>query len=323
LSRSDPGVFRSTAHLLRHLGLEPAAAPYALLGHPGFALLVPADYVGRMRPADWYDPLLLQVLPRAEECRARAGFSPDPVCDRTSTVAPGLLHKYHGRVLALATGGCAIHCRYCFRRAFPFGRTLPGGARQREMWRYVASRPEIAEVVLSGGDPLTLGPARLRRLLAPAGGIAHLRTLRIHSRVPIADPARVDRATLGVMRELARRFTLVVVIHANCAEELTGRCVGVLRRLRAAGAALLNQSVLLAGINDSVDALERLSRRLVACGVIPYYLHQLDRAEGTWHFEVGERRGRHLIAELRRRLPGYLVPRYVREIPGRKNKVLL
>ena len=318
--RPRRGPFRTTARLLQYLGLDPADAPYALARANRFPMLVPADFAARMRPGDWQDPLLLQVLPRAEESRARPGFSRDPVCDSAAMAVPGLLHKYHGRVLVLASGGCAVHCRYCFRRAFPFARTLPGTRQHRTLWRYVRSHPEVTEVILSGGDPLTLSPARIERLLAPAYGIAHLRTLRIHTRVPVADPGRVTPAMLALMRRLSRRFTVVVVVQANCAEELRGRCVAALQRVRAAGALLLNQSVLLAGVNDSVDALERLSRRLPACGVIPYYLHQLDRAQGTWHFEVDARRGRQLIAELRRRLPGYLVPRYVREIPGQPSK---
>jgi EF-P beta-lysylation protein EpmB len=309
--------------LLSGLGLKRGESPYALADTTAFPLIVTRSYVARMRRGDWNDPLLLQVIPRADETAARRGFVADPVGDGASVVAPGLLHKYAGRALLLATGACAIHCRYCFRRAFPFAKAAPRGRAQRDMWAYVAAQPGVGELVLSGGDPFMLSAASLRRLLAPAARIVHLQTLRFHTRVPVADPQRVSAALAAVLKALGRRFRVVVVVHANCAEELSKDVPAALARLSRTGAMLLNQAVLLRGVNDTVDAQERLSRRLLACGVLPYYLHQLDRAAGTWHFEVSEARGKQIMRALRKRLPGYLVPRYVRERSGACAKVPL
>lgn len=285
----------------------------------GFPVLATASFVSRIAPGDPRDPLLLQVLPQPAEQEAAGAL--DPVGDRAARIAPGILHKYHGRVLLLVAGTCAIHCRYCFRRHYPYGdepRSLDELAPAIEA---IERDPSIREVILSGGDPLTRTDAWLAPLAHRLAKIEHVETLRLHTRVPTVLPDRVDRSLIEWLT--GTRLRPVVVLHVNHPNELVGDCEGAIERLRRAGVTLLNQSVLLRGINDDVDALEQLSRRLLALGVLPYYLHQLDRATGVTHFEVPLEEGRELVEELRRRLPGYLVPRYVVEVPGADSKTPL
>jgi EF-P beta-lysylation protein EpmB len=271
-----------------------------------------------MRPADPRDPLLLQTLAQGAEVAVQPGFSEDPVGDRQAARAPGLLHKYASRVLLMVSGVCAVHCRYCFRRAYPYDEA----PRTDEQWDaaidVLAGDPTIAEVIYSGGDPLTLGDARLARLTARLEAIPTLRRLRVHTRLPVVIPSRVTDDLLDWLG--GTRLAATLVIHANHAQELDGEVAEALGRLRRAGVTLLNQAVLLRGVNDSVDALAALSERLGDLGVIPYYLHQLDRVRGAAHFEVSLAEGRQIVEQLRRRLPGYLVPRYVRERPGDASK---
>jgi EF-P beta-lysylation protein EpmB len=286
-----------------------------------FPLLVPRGYVRRMRPGDPADPLLLQVLPLGVEAAAVPGFTPDAVGDSESRRAPGLLHKYAGRALLIATGACAVHCRYCFRRHYPYG----DEPRRLEDWQpaldAIAADGSLAEIILSGGDPLMLSDARLAALANAIDGIPRIRRLRIHTRLPIVLPERITDRLLELLTGL--RLTPLVVVHANHPAEIAGDCATALRRFVRGGVTTLNQSVLLRGVNDSADVLAELSERLIDAGVLPYYLHQLDRVAGTAHFEVGEEQGRELIRELRRRLPGYAVPQYVREIAGAPSKVPL
>jgi EF-P beta-lysylation protein EpmB len=313
----------STASALRAVGLSEEDSPYRLSDGGGFDFLAPEELLGKVRSADWHDPVLLQVLPRGDEEREHRGFVADPVGDLEAMVVPGLIHKYRSRVLVLATGACAVHCRYCFRRAFPYGSARLTAGQQKAIWEYVRARPGINEVIFSGGDPLVLKTSPLSRLVEGACSIDHVRSIRFHSRVPVVSPARVDRELCGMLKRVANEQTCRVVIHANCAQELGPACARALRRLSSVGAQLLNQSVLLKGINDSADALEELSVRLTELGVVPYYLHQLDRAQGTAHFEVPVAKGRRLMRALRKRLPGYAVPTYVREVPGAEGKVPL
>jgi EF-P beta-lysylation protein EpmB len=286
-----------------------------------FPLFAPRGYIARMRPGDAHDPLLRQVLPLADELAAHEGFGPDPVGDRPATRSPGLLHKYRSRVLMVTTGACAVHCRYCFRRHYPYSE----GPRSIDEWSgalaEIAADRSLREVILSGGDPLMLVDGMLTELVDRLAGIRHLRRLRLHTRLPLMIPERVTDELLSLLR--ATRLTPLVVIHANHARELTGSVVDALARLADAGVPLLNQSVLLAGVNDDVDTLTELCERLVELRVMPYYLHQLDRVAGAAHFEVSQSRGRRLIAALRVRLPGYAVPRYVRETAGADHKRVL
>lgn len=286
-----------------------------------FPLVAPRGYVARMRPGDSRDPLLLQVLPAMEETLDVPGFSTDPVGDQAAQRAPGLLQKYAGRALLITTGVCAIHCRYCFRRHFPY-EDAPRGL---EQWRpaidQIAADPSIEEVLLSGGDPLTLTDDWLARLVDQLAAIGHLRRLRVHTRLPIVIPQRVDSKLLEWMT--TGRLQTIVVVHANHPNELDESCSIALRRLVDAGLLVFNQSVLLRGINDAADTLAELCRRLIDLRVVPYYLHQLDRVAGAAHFEVPIERGLQLMHELRQRLPGYAMPKYVREVPGAASKIEL
>ncbi|MDB5107056.1 MAG: Lysyl-lysine 2,3-aminomutase [Fibrobacteres bacterium] len=316
-------AFRTGESLLRFLDLDPAQAPEGLAPDPAFPVLVPQSFASRMVKGDWRDPLLLQVLPRDGETRSVPGFLADAVGDLASQVVPGLLHKYDSRALLMVSHQCAVHCRYCFRREFPYGDMPRGQAGWDEAWAYLESAEGVDEIVLSGGDPLFLDNRRLERILERAAALPRLRTVRFHTRLPIVLPSRIEPGLLAMLRSLSEAKTLIVVIHANHANELDAGTGRALSGLRAAGAMLLNQAVLMAGINDDADVLADLSRGLLAQGVLPYYLHQLDRVVGTAHFETPEAKGRDLIEALRGKLPGYAVPRYVRETAGEPFKTPL
>lgn len=313
--------YRRPAEVIDALGLDPGLLPAAEAGHQDFAVRVPRGFVARMRPGDPDDPLLRQVLPLAEEQQPDPAFTADPVGDLDAQTAPGVLHKYHGRALLIATGACAINCRYCFRRHFPYADAHAA----REQWQpalaYLREQTEVSEAILSGGDPLTLPDTRLSPLAESLAAIPHLQRLRVHSRLPVVLPERVDPPLLAWLA--GTRLQPVMVLHANHANELDASVAAACARLREAGVTLLNQAVLLRGINDSVPALRALSERLFALGVMPYYLHQLDRVAGATHFLVTEARARTLVAELTDQLPGYLVPRLAREDAGAPAKTPL
>jgi EF-P beta-lysylation protein EpmB len=294
--------------------LEPANRAAEL-----FPLLVPESYLRRMRPGDPSDPLLLQVLPLGVEERDVPGFTADALHEAEFRRAPGLLHKYAGRALLIATGTCAVHCRYCFRRHYPYGEE----PRRWDDWQpaldAIAADESLHEILLSGGDPLMLSDRRLLELCTALDAIPHLQRLRIHTRLPIVLPERMTVELLDALSAL--RMTVIFVVHTNHPREIAGDCAETLRRMVRSGFTVLNQSVLLRGVNDDADALAKLCEKLVNLGVIPYYLHQLDRVAGTSHFEVSDAVGVALIAELRKRLPGYAVPAFVREVPGELHKV--
>jgi EF-P beta-lysylation protein EpmB len=306
------------AELIALLGLDPGLLAPARRAAARFGLKVPRGFVARMRRGDPGDPLLRQVLPLGAELDEAPGFVTDPVGDLPSETAPGLLHKYQGRALLVTTGACGVHCRYCFRREYPYADHGAGGGRWREAVAAIAADPSIHEAILSGGDPLSLGNARLAALVEALEAVPHLRRLRIHTRQPIVLPERVDEGLLALLGRT--RLATVVVVHANHAAEIDGTVASALAALSGRGAMLLNQGVLLAGVNDSVEALADLSERLAQARVLPYYLHLLDRVRGAAHFEVPETVAVALVDELRRRLPGYLVPRLVREEPGAGSK---
>ena len=307
--------------LIDLVGLSHRADDLLAGADTGFALRVPRGFVARMRYGDANDPLLLQVLPRAAELDDAPGFARDAVGDLDARTGRGVLHKYRGRALLIATGSCAINCRYCFRRHFPYGDETAAANRWHEAIAALGADASIEEVILSGGDPLSLSTRKLAELTDALATVPHIRRLRIHTRLPIVLPERVDEALLGWLRALP--FGRVVVVHANHSNELDAPVADACARLAGTGATLLNQSVLLRGINDEADTLALLSERLFDCGVLPYYLHQLDRVAGTAHFEVGDATARALAAELAARLPGYLVPRLVREIAGATSKTPL
>lgn len=311
---------RDPAELCRLLELPASLLPAARRAAEAFGLFVPRGYLARMRKADPSDPLLRQVLPLDAELAEVPGFTADPVDDDAARLTPGLLQKYASRVLLITTGACAIHCRYCFRRHYPYSEAPRSAAQWAPALEAIAADPTIDEVILSGGDPLTLVDELLEPLVRRLEEIPHLRRLRVHTRLPIVIPERVCASLANWFSAGGTRLTPVCVLHANHAAELDDSAAEACVRLRREGVQLLNQAVLLRGVNDTAEALDALSRRLVDLGVMPYYLHQLDRVAGAAHFEVPEAEGRRLVEALRARLPGYAVPRYVRETAGEASK---
>jgi EF-P beta-lysylation protein EpmB len=319
--RSLATAVRDPVELLRMLQLEHLGERFPHEAVNEFPLMVPRSFLARMLVGNPADPLLRQVLPLDEELQPVPGFVPDAVADASFRTAPGLLHKYAGRALMIAAGSCAVNCRYCFRRHYPYG----DEPRRLDDWEPALNQlradASISELLLSGGDPLMLTDHRLAQLVERLESIPHLQRLRIHTRLPIVLPDRVTDALLCLL--INSRLTPIVVVHSNHAAEVVADCATALRQLVRSGITVLNQAVLLRGVNDSVDALAELSESLINLGVMPYYLHQLDRVAGTAHFEVDPNVGRQLIAELRKRLPGYAVPRYVQEIPGEAHKTII
>jgi EF-P beta-lysylation protein EpmB len=303
------------------LALDPRLALEAGASQPHFPLRVPRGFVRRMRSGDAADPLLRQVLPLAAEAVEVPGFEADPLSERALMRAPGLLHKYDGRALLITTGACAVHCRYCFRREFPYQSAQGDGPRWHEALDTLARDPSIHELILSGGDPLSLSTDRLTRLTDELRHIPHLRRLRLHTRSAVVLPERVDDELLSWLQTLP--WPCAIVLHCNHANEIDASVREATALLRSTGATLLNQSVLLAGINDSADALCALSEALWSAGALPYYLHLLDRVRGAAHFEVSELRARELMSRVAAKLPGYLVPRLARESPGAASKTVL
>lgn len=310
--------------LCRRVGVDPGLASAEPAGR--FPVLVPGPLLDRVRPGDPDDPILRQVLPVAAELEPVEGFSADPLDEAACETSPGLLHRYARRSLIITTGRCGVHCRYCFRRCRP-GTGEKGGAADVSPARAatgetpVAHDEDVREVILSGGDPLVLDDAELEELVARLERSGHVRRLRVHSRMPVAIPGRVTDPLLRLLRRT--RLTVIVVVQANHAAELDAAVGEALGRFIDAGIPVLCQSVLLRGVNDSVDALAELMERLVDLRVTPYYLHQLDRVAGAAHFEVPVAEGRRLVARLRELLPGYAVPRYVRQVADGRSKRLL
>lgn len=309
---------RDPRELLALLGLSDAALALSDAAAAQFPLRVPRGFVARMRHGDPNDPLLRQVLPLDEEMRPMPGFSLDAVGDGAAKAGHGVIRKYNGRALLIATGSCAIHCRYCFRRHFPYAEETAAAGGWRDAVAAIGADAGIDEVILSGGDPWSLATPKLEELTEALAQVPHLKRLRIHTRLPVVLPERVDAALQAWLERLP--WPVAVVLHANHANELDAEVEAAARRLRASGATLLNQAVLLRGVNDSVEALAALSERSHAAGVLPYYLHQLDRVQGSAHFEVGDERARAVHRQLAARLSGYLVPKLVREVAGDPGK---
>ena len=295
--------------------LDLTALAHALPAHDaGFALRVPRGFAARMRRGDARDPLLLQVLPQLAELDQAAGYSADAVGDLAVREVPGLLHKYRGRALLIASGSCAVNCRYCFRRHFPYAEETAAAGQWRAALAHLQSDASITELILSGGDPLSLSTAKLTQLSEGLRALPQVTRLRLHTRLPVVLPERIDDEFLSWLGALDQQK--VIVLHANHAQEFDASVDRACSALRDAGVTLLNQSVLLRGVNDDADVLAALSERLFAAGVLPYYLHQLDKVQGAAHFEVDDARAVALIDALRAQLPGYLVPRLVREVAG-------
>lgn len=276
-----------------------------------FKLRVPRGFVSRMRRGDFNDPLLRQVLPCIEESYSVPGFHVDPLHEARSNHSPGLLHKYKGRVLLILTGACAVHCRYCFRRHFPYSNNMLNQENLKKIIDYVSNDRSIQEIILSGGDPLVINDDRLYRIIEKIEKIKHIKTLRIHSRLPVVLPERITQALLTSLTQT--RLKVVMVIHSNHPNEIDSDVRIAMKKLQEQKIVLLNQSVLLRGVNDSASVLSKLSETLFDIGVLPYYLHLLDKVAGSAHFDVDESIARALVFEMMQQLPGYLVPKLVRE----------
>jgi L-lysine 2,3-aminomutase len=318
-------AIRSPVELCQILDLPLETAFAANLAAADFPLFVPRSFARKMRPGEKDDPLLLQVLPQdlenASEFQNLQVCSTDPLREADVSPVPGLLHKYQGRALLITAGVCAVHCRYCFRRHFPYDETPKSMKAWEPALNWIEGNDSIDEVILSGGDPLILNEASLTPLLTRLDAIGHLRRLRIHTRLPIMIPQRVTQDLTDLLKSL--RLSKTIVLHANHAQELCADVAAAVSRLLDADAMVLNQAVLLRGINDTVEKQFDLCSRLVDLRALPYYLHQLDAVKGAMHFQVPLERGRAIVAELRARLPGYAVPRYVQELPGAKSKTPL
>ena len=312
----------SPEELADALGLAHETFQRAQAAGQRFKLRVPRSFVARMRRGDPRDPLLRQILPAAEELADEPAYVDDPVSERTALRAPGLLQKYRGRALLITTEACAVHCRYCFRREFPYAEQHGSEAsRFGEALAEIAQDNSLEEIILSGGDPLSLSNARLESLTRALAAIPQVRRIRVHTRQPVVLPSRVDEGLLRWLRGCT--LPLVFVLHVNHPNELDAELTSACARLRATGITLLNQSVLLAGVNDDVAVLSLLSRRLFDAGVLPYYLHALDPVRGAAHFAIADERAQALAGQLAAQLPGYLVPRLVREMAGASAKVTL
>ena len=312
------GSFTNIEDLLQYLHLSRHDLPISVAAAKGFPLRVPLSFATSMQKGDPNDPLLRQVLPINDELLIYPGYSDDTVGDLPSAAQTGVLHKYQRRVLLINTGSCAINCRYCFRRNFPYPDLQLGKQQENAGIDYIQKNANITEVILSGGDPLLLSDARLAKLFAQLGAIKHLKRIRIHTRLPIVLPAR---ATDGLMDTLAQSSKqIVMVVHCNHANEINTRVIAACQLLKNRGINLLNQSVLLRGVNDNAKALCDLSEQLFSNGIIPYYLHLLDKATGTGHFEVSETEAINLIKQVQDTLSGYLVPKLVKELAGAKSK---
>jgi EF-P beta-lysylation protein EpmB len=312
---------RDPKQLLKLLELDSSLLDGALKAHQDFSLRVPLPYLQRIAKGDPHDPLLRQVLPLGNELLAAPGYSEDPLDELSSNPIPGLVHKYHGRVLLIVSPNCAINCRYCFRRHFPYQDNKPGRHAWQHALNYIANDSSISEVIYSGGDPLATSDKQLQWLTEQIAQIDHVQRLRVHTRLPIVIPDRVTKSCIQWLT--STRLKPSMVIHSNHPNELDTAVANALGQLKQAGVTLLNQTVLLSGINDSLPVLQQLSERLFDIGVLPYYLHQLDRINGAAHFEVSDLQAKQLITELMAILPGYLVPKLVREIPDAQHKVPL
>ncbi len=309
------------AELLGMLGLGDEWLAAARAAAELFPLRVPRSFIARMRHGDANDPLLRQVLPLAEELDDVTGFVTDPNQEAAFRLAPGLLRKYSSRALLIVTEACALHCRYCFRREFPYHEQQGETGRWNEAVSAIAADRSINELILSGGDPLSVGNARLRALSSALEHVTHLESLRLHTRNAVVLPSRIDQGFIEWIRGL--RWRVTIVLHVNHPNEIAADAIDALERLRGTGALLLNQSTLLRGVNDDAPTLTELSRRLHRHGVLPYYLHLLDRVRGSAHFEVADSTGKALIETVAQQLPGYLVPKLVREVAGAEAKTVI
>ena len=311
--------FNNSAELCNYLEIPNSISK--TLAFPKFAVRVPHDFVDRIEKGNINDPLLKQILPSTDESTDFPGFNNDPVGDLNAMTESGVIHKYHGRVLFITTGACAINCRYCFRKNFPYSDFQLSTKKITQAIQYIKNNSDISEVILSGGDPLLLNDQKLFSLLQQLDTIKHLKRIRIHSRIPIVLPNRITTEFCGMLSSIKK--AIVFVVHSNHANELSNSVKLACQKIKACDITLLNQSVLLKDINDNAPALSALSEKLFTFGIMPYYLHLLDKATGTGHFEVDQKTAIALIDQVKKQLPGYLVPKLVREQAGAANKIVI
>ena len=307
--------------LLDFVGLSEQQLPVSVEASRQFALKVPLPYAQRIERGNPNDPLLRQVLPISDELDKVPGFVSDPLAEREHNPVPGLIHKYQGRVLVILTGSCAINCRYCFRRHFPYQQNKVNPDQWQQIVDYLSGDESISEVIFSGGDPLATPDKRLATMLEDLEAIPHLERLRIHSRLPVVIPQRITDNLCQLFAQT--RLQTLLVVHANHANEFDSQVARALRRLAASGCQVLNQAVLLRGVNDRLEDQLALHQASFAAGALPYYLFVLDPVDGAAHFDISDSQAQQLMAKLQAKLPGYLVPRLTREIPGRPSKTLL
>ena len=312
------GAISNPEHLLSLLGLDNSLLSSALKANRLFALRAPYSYINRIEYGNPEDPLLRQILPLGQEFNEVEGFSADPLAEQSQNPRHGVIHKYQSRVLLITSGACAVNCRFCFRRHFPYQDNHLSSESWQQAIEYIAADSSINEVILSGGDPLAANDRRLTQMASALNEITHLKTLRIHTRLPVMIPSRVTEEMLGWYT--GQRLKPVLVLHCNHPNEIDDSVREALSKLQKAGVTLLNQSVLLKGINDNAKTLAQLSNTLFQAGVLPYYLHLLDRVKGAAHFEVSEIEAKQIMRDLMAQCSGYLVPRLVREIPGEPGK---
>ena len=313
-------AYRTPVDLLRALEFSAVDIKHMVADDQGFATLVPQAFAQKMRKQDAQDPLLLQVLPQPNEATEHPDFNNDPLEEASFNPLPGIVHKYHGRALLIAAGHCAINCRYCFRRHYPYQEQRRARSEWQDSLSYIVQHPDIEEIILSGGDPLALTDNQLFELISGIEAIGHVKRLRIHSRLPIVLPDRITKPLCERLK--TSRLQVVMVVHANHANELGEDVEHACDLLRQSNVRLLNQSVLLANINDNLTSLKNLSEKLLEIGVMPYYLHLPDHVAGTTHFFVDLKKGQALAAQMQACMSGYLVPKLVREEPGMTCKTI-
>lgn len=314
-------AFTDTDDLFHFLNLSPDQLTFSKQANHKFTMRVPLSYAECMEKGNPVDPLLRQVLPVRDELNLYPGYINDPVGDLNAAKSAGIIHKYHGRVLLITTGACAINCRYCFRRNFPYADIQLSKTRQAEAIHYIEKNSDISEVILSGGDPLLLNDERLGLLLDQLSIINHIKRIRIHSRIPIVLPSRITHQLLKAFTRIPQQ--IILVLHCNHTNEISPKVINVCSKLKYNHVHLFNQAVLLKGVNDNANQLCLLSEKLFTCDIVPYYLHLLDKAVGTGHFEVDEQSAVTIMQKIKAKLPGYLVPKLVKEEPGALSKTEL
>lgn len=312
-------LFTDPLTLLAYLELSPESVSW--IKDKNFPLRVPISFAERMKKGDPNDPLLRQVLSIDLESQKNVKSSCDPLNEKKYNPVPGLLHKYDSRVLLTFSPSCAVHCRYCFRRHFPYQENNPGRQGWQTALKYISDHPKITEVILSGGDPLMASDEHIAEFLEALSKISHIQLLRFHTRLPVVIPERINDAFVHMLARF--RFRTSLVYHINHPNEITSTIAKGVQQLHAHQIMVFNQTVLLKEINDNIDCLKKLSFDLYAAGILPYYIHLLDPVEGGLHFEILKSEAKSLEKSLRETLPGYLVPRFVQEIPGEKNKIPL